>query len=272
MSKGGYSISIPFDPVNFDIEAFSKFIVANGIKLTHYKAIKCPIGMIDPMDMRQPNHDGCRCSNGFIYKFAGSVTATFSNNSVSATLTDMGILDGSTFQASFPQFYDGTTEQVYVQLFDRFYLKDLAVLVPNTELIESHIMGVDNLTYKAEKITDVIDANGQEYSSSDFIVQDNKLLWTGDNRPRFDANLNKGVVVSVRYLYTPYFYAQRMMHEVRIYNKVDFKTGIRTPVRAPIEALLSREYYMYKKEKSNDPQTDSGETLPAPGDSMFGPK
>jgi hypothetical protein len=269
----GHTLEIPFDPVNFDITSFDNFIKSNGVELFHYKAVKCPIGMVSSMDIRSPHHEHSNCFNGYIYKLAGVVRATFTNNSATAQLTDMGIIDGSTVQATFPRFYEDSPEKrVYVQLFDRFYIKDLSVLVSNTQLFEAHVSGIDKMTYKVEQVEYVIDSNGKEYSDADFAIIDGKIRWTGSNTPTngFDASLNKGMVCSIKYLYTPFFYASRLLHEVRIAQKSDFKTGTRTPERVPYAAFLSREYYMYKGQK-DDGFTD-GDNAIGPSSGIFGPK
>lgn len=265
-------IDIPFESIEFDIPALDKLIKSNGVQLVHMKAIKCPIGMVDPYDVRSPDHSHDNCSNGFIYKQAGLVTASFTNNAATVQLSDVGLLDGSTVQATFPRFYDDNPEkQVYVQIFDRFYIKDLAVLVPNTQHVAAHITKTDKLTYHAEQVEYIIDANGKEYVDTDYLVQNGKLTWTGNNWPGFDPSTGKGVTYSIRYLYTPYFYASRLIHEVRIAQKTDFKTNKKSPVRVPYAALLSREFYQYKTEKHDD-GSGSDSSMAGPDSSIFGPK
>lgn len=266
------NFQLPYEALGLDVDAFDKFIKDQGVPLDHYKAVACPIGMIDSLDVRSPHHEHANCSNGYIYKFAGTVTATFTNNSAITSLGEVGLIDGSVVNVTFPRFYDNCTDKhVYIQLYDRFYVKDCAVLVPNTQKIEAHITGIDKLTYMAEKVEYVIDAHNKEYSNSDFNIVNGRIEWSGDNRPGFNPDINKGVIYSIRYLYTPFFYASRLIHEVRIINRSDFKTGSRTHFRAPYAALLSREYYMYKEERSENLE-DSRRDLPSPRDSVFGPR
>jgi len=270
--KGGTPFSIPYDPLNFDSVAFNNFISANGVAFDHYKAVLCPLGKVDD-GMRSPHHPPGHCSNGYIYKFAGVVTASFTNNAVTTQLSDIGLLDGSVVQVTFPQKYDDSDKQVIVQTFDRFYIKDLAIVVPTSQLVEAHVTGTDRLNFKAEYVEYLMDSRGNEYfEGSDFQVMDGSIVWTGSNRPLFDADLNKGTMYSVRYAYTPFFYVSRLMHEVRIFHTTDFMTNARKVVRAPYAAFLSREKYLLKEERGPNPDDNGPRSLMAPSDSFFGPK
>lgn len=269
MSKLGIQIEIPFDPLNFDIDAFDQFVRSIGVKLIHFKAIRCPIGMVELTSSRAPHGAHAGCSNGFIYKQAGEVTASFMGNSASSTLKDQGSVDGSRVSTTFPRYYDNTEEQIYVQLFDRFYIQDLVVAVPNTQLVEAHATGIDKLTYNPVKVESIIDANGHEYFEGDYIIQDNYIKWVG-KRPPFDARINLGTIYSIRYLYTPYFYVDRLVHEVRIAHKKDFMTGERVPDRIPYAAILSREYYQHIDEPSDNLKTNPNREMFKPSDSIFG--
>lgn len=270
MKNTGIQVDIPFDPVNFDIEAFDSFVRSVGVKLVHFKAIRCPIGVIELTSSRAPHGGHAGCSNGFIYKRAGEVTATFMSNSASNSLKDIGSYDGSKVSTTFPRYYDDSEEQIYIQLYDRFYIKDLVVAVPHTQLVQAHIDGTDKLSYNPVKIESIIDANGQEYFEGDYIIQDNYIKWTGNRRPPFNAEIGLGTIYSVRYLYTPYFYAERLVHEVRIAHKRDFLTGERIPDRIPYAAILSREYYQNIDEPSDILKTNPSREMFKPSDSVFG--
>src|SRR5690349_20695486 len=133
------NIQIPFDPVSFDSETFDSFVKSNGVQFYHYKAVRCPLGMLDLMSIRSPHHEHGICSNGYIYKKAGIISATISNNSAVASLSEVGLVDGSVLNVTFPRFYDDCPDKhVYIQEFDRLYIKDLAVIVPHTQLVEHH--------------------------------------------------------------------------------------------------------------------------------------
>lgn len=267
-------MQLGFQPVRFDIPAFDSFIKENGIVLEHFKAMPCPLGIIDQLDGRSPHHEHGNCSNGYLYFCAGTVTATFTNNSALSTLGEIGIMDGSIVNVTFPRFYDDQPDkQVYIQLYDRFYIKACEVLVPNSQRVEAHLTGIDKMTYIVKAVEKIVDSNNKEYFEGDFSVQDGNIVWIGQNRPGFDLNVNKGTIYSIRYLYTPFFYASRIMHEVRIARAIDFMSGESSNVRVPYAVALSREYYLYKTENSENGQIeDSRRDLIKPRDGSFGPR
>ncbi len=265
-------INIPFDAVNLDLDAQDKFIRSIGVEFLHYEAVICPVGVGDMMDTRPSHHDHNECSNGYIYRFAGVVSASFTSNSATSSLSDVGMIDGSVVNVTFPRFYNDSPEKrVYVQIYDRFYIKNQVVLVPNSQLVEAHLTGTDKFTYKIEEVVGaIVDSNNKHYGPSDYTISDGKLIWNTGNRPGFNPEINKGTTYSIRYLYTPFFYCSRLIHEVRIANKSNFITGAKTNARAPYSAFLSREYYLYKEEKSLS--EDTRRDLIQPRDSSFGPR
>lgn len=261
------------EPVHFDIKANDLFIAGHGIPLTHYKAIVCPSGVTDALDGRSSHSGHSGCSNGYIYEYAGQLTAFVYGNSSNTDFTDVGVLDGSIMTATFPRFYDDKKdEQVYVQLYDRFYIKESAILVPNSQKVEAHISGVDKFTYNIEKVESLIDERLIKYDNSLYVVENGTLRWLSENRPGYDLKLGRGTIYSIRYLYTPYFYVSRLMHEVRIFNQKDFKTGAKTPTRVNYQALLSREYYLHKDEKKDSVTEDTRRDLISPRSNTFGPR
>jgi hypothetical protein len=263
-------IKIPFEQIGLDLDAQDQFISQNGVKMTHWRSIPCPIGITDVMDHRG-GHDGHgNCTNGYIYECVGDITVLFTNNPASAQLTDLGLLDGSVVNVTFPRYYDGTKNEIYVQSFDRFYISSCAVLVPAGQKVEANITGIDKLNYLAVKVESIYDENGVKYSDSDYTIVDGKIKWIG-NRPGYNQELNRGSIYSVRYLYTPFYYVNRLMHEVRIVNKTDFMTNKKVPQRAPYSAHLAREYYMFKEEKKED-GTNTNRQVIQPRDGVFGPR
>lgn len=262
----------PDTPVRFDIPAFDAFIKNNGVILEHFKALPCPLGAVDLLDSRSPHHEHGQCSNGYLYYCAGTVTATFTNNSAISSLGEIGILDGSVVNVTFPRFYDDKPDkQVYIQLYDRFFIKGCEVLVPNSQKVEAHLTGTDKMTYIVKQVEKVVDSSNKEYFDGDFQVVDGNIVWQRQNRPGFDLNVNKGTIYSIRYLYSPFFYASRIIHEVRVAAGSDFMSGEKTINRVPYAVLLSREYYLHKQEK-DDQIEDSRRDLISPRDSVFGPR
>jgi hypothetical protein len=267
--------NIPYDTLIWDDNVFNNLIKDQGVTLAHWKAVICPLGLIDANETIGSHSAHVNCENGYIYKFAGYITAYFSSNSAIANLSEMGILDGSTVSVTFPKNYDNTSIQAYIQIFDRFFIVDLATLVPNTQLIEASPTGYDKANYRIIQLEEVIDSNNISYSPDNYEVLDGKIHWVGQQRPGFDPQVGKGVIYSVRYLYEPYFYVSRLMHEVRVLNKLDYITNKKSVVRAPYAALLNREYYQFKKRNNVgvlgvSPEDDR--TSLGPRDSIWNPK
>jgi hypothetical protein len=263
-------INIPFEQVSIDLDAQDKFIVSNGIKMQHYRSIPCPVGTTDVMDSRGGHEAHPNCSNGHIYEFAGTVTPLFTSNPASMQLTDLGLLDGSVVNVTFPRYYDDGKTEIYIQSFDRFYICDCVVLSIGSQKVEAHITGLDKVNYNAVSIESIYDENGIKYADGDYAVVDGKIKWVG-KRPGFNQELNRGVIYSVRYRYTPFYYVNRLMHEIRIINKIDFKTQKKTSQRAPYQAHLAREYYMFKEDKKDDASATNRQVI-QPRDSVFGPR
>jgi hypothetical protein len=200
------------------------------------------------------NHS--QCSNGFIYKHAGNVKVFFNGNSTSTRLQVMGLTDGSTVQVTVPRTYDDNGGEFAVQIFDRLFLKELAATSVNTQLIESHITGVDRLQYKAVEVEHLIDSNGVEYTAGDFEIQNGNIVW-GEKRPPFDPKAEKGATYSIRYRYTPFWYVDRLMHEVRVSRVMKMPEQEIVLERMPHGLLLKREYLFENEERvRNTPTSD----------------
>src|ERR1041385_5143358 len=138
----------PGTGVAFDPDAFDTAIRSQGVPFTHWRAMRCPVGMIDRFDERRVHSDHSGCSNGFIYTKAGTVTGLFVNSGSRSDAQDIGYLDGSTVQVTLPRFYDGTEEEVHVANFDRSYVPE-DVLVPTWQLVEASPIGRDRLPFPA---------------------------------------------------------------------------------------------------------------------------
>lgn len=251
------SISTPFPEgvVDFDPEKFDEVISGAGVELEHWRALRCPVGMIDPDDtLRRPHEHHEGCSNGFIYTKVGCFRGLFSGNSMNSDPRDTGVADASTAQITCPRFYAGTEDnptcrdEVLLAPYDRLYYANAAFVVPNWELIEAHPTGKDRLSFPAERVNIVIDANGKRYSPADFDVVNGWIHWKGQNQPGFNAETGKGVVYSVHYVYRPFWYVQRLGHEIRVAN-IDDGRGERVTERMPQSATIQREYVYLNQER-----------------------
>lgn len=236
------------DAVLQDPDAFDEFLHTHGVQMIHYRALPCPVGQIDPDDQRHPYEDHENCSNGHIHILAGTVTCSFLGNIKDSNLTDLGRMDGSTVQVTFPRYYtqeDVNAALVPVQPYplDRMYLKEESITVPHTQLFAAHITGVDRLNFPVIKVMDLVDNQGKRYTQDvDFAIRNGQLKWLGTNRPGVDAKTGKGRVCSIRYTYRPFWLIRNLIHEVRVGQVEDEFTGEKKVVRFPQAMVLQREY------------------------------
>jgi hypothetical protein len=248
---------IPKARVSFDMSAFDDAIRSHGVSLVHHQAMPCPVGMTDLDDNRRPaSHDGCGCSNGFLYNVGGGITALFTNNNKSKNHTDLGMWDGSTVVMSFPRTYDGTSTPVLVSPFDRFYLAEENLVVITWQRFIHREDSLDRLKYPACAVTNLVDSTGQTYvAGQDFVVVKGNLKWVGD-QPAQQLDIGpgltngngaqRGAVCSVRYTYRPWFYVGTLMHELRVAQVTD-EMG-RSVVRGPQQCLVHREFVVTSKD------------------------
>lgn len=255
--------------VRFDPAAFDMILRSHGVLMEHWRAVKCPLGVEDKHDAR--SHGDHNCSNGFLYVHAGDVTCFFSGNSSTSSLEYVGYVDGSTTNITLPRYYDNTENEILVQHYDRFYLKEVVTGSVNTQLIEAHVAGRDRLQYLPIKIEYVIDANGVTYSEGDFKIDKGELVWTGSNRPPYRPDLNRGTVYSVRYRYTPFWYVRNILHEVRVCRIFDHAAQQEVLVRLPHAVQLQREFMFEQEERQRNGVADARD-VKSPRSGSFGPR
>lgn len=272
----GYQMVFPSQAVSFDPEAFDDFIASHGIEFVHWRAMPCPVGMVDPDDiMRRPHDHHQNCSNGNVYTRVGEFTTSFISNSSDFKLIDPGLLDGSTVTICVPRFYDDPEGQpVSVSTLDRVYLKQEEITVTTKHVFAHHTTGRDRLQFPVVRVLDLMDSNGVRYQQGvDFEVVGGQLVW-GDRRPGVDSKTNKGLVCSAVYSYRPFWYVKSLPHEVRVAQVEDADTGARRVIQMPQAAMLQREY-VYEKEQRDarapqDPKLAG--VKPGPESGGFGPR
>lgn len=237
-------------------QAFEDLIRDNGVKLIHSRGLPCPIGMVDKHDPRT-SHEQHGCSNGYIFERAGEVTCLFNGNSTSTQVIDTGLLYGSTVQVTFPTAYDNSDEAVVIAVQDRLELAEAQGYVTTTQRFQAAVNGIDALQFPAEKVELVVDAEGQRYRDGDFVVRDGAIHWNGPRRPA------AGAVCSTRYLYLPFWYVERLLHEIRVAVTTDPFTGVRRIERFPYSALIRRENF--GRDEASDPNDSlKHREIPAP--------
>lgn len=255
---------------SFDVEAFNDALRSQGVSLVHYRAMVCPIGISDKDDtMRRVHIDHPGCSGGYLYKKIGTITALFVGQTTDPTFEDIGMLDGSTVSASFPRKYDDTDVDVHVVKFDRFYLNDDRILWPQWELVEHNAVALrDRLKYPAKKVEHLIDNQGNEYKECvDFDVDaDGQIKWRMDGKtPGFqDGTAQRGRIYTVWYLYQPYWYCKRLVHDLRVVQAED-ESGQRRTMRMPSQAMLVRENVFENEQVQDGENGERSQRQPADG-------
>jgi hypothetical protein len=275
-----YQLQFASDAVSFDAAKFDEFIRSNGVTLLHWRAMRCPVGMTDPDDIRRPHDHHENCSNGMVYTLAGKVTVGFMNNSSDLRFIDAGRLDGSTVTVVLPRFYDDKPEvRVEIDSFDRMYLPlddSQDVTVTTKQTFAANASGVDKLHFPIVRVQELMDADGKRYVDGvDFEVRDGQIRW-GSRRPGLDAKLQKGKVCSARYSYRPYWYVKSLIHEVRLATVTDEFTMERRTEQMPQAAVLQREFFFEKEQRDQQAPPASNPPVAAqqsaPGDGIFGPR
>lgn len=246
-----------------DIQAFDDHIRNIGVTMIHMAAMRCPVGLSSEDDNSRPLHHHQDCVNGFLLTKKGEVTVLFQGNTHQSNDTDVARLEGSNVQISVPRFYDDRETPVELIPYDRLYLKEEAIVVPEWELFTHSLTGVDKLKFPAVKVSDLMDSKGKIYrQGEDFTVQAGNIVWSGPG-PGMEPSTKSGVVCSVRYTYRPYWVVQRLIHEVRVAHAIQ-GDGSRKVVKLPQTAILQREY-LYRA-------TDVDEEVPSPRQAAASPK
>jgi hypothetical protein len=262
---------------SMDAMAFDEALRSQGVTLVHHRAMLCPQGIIHKDDqVRRVHVDHPGCSNGYLYKKMGTVTAMFTENAASPQFQDIGQIDGSSVQVTFPRTYDLTNERIYVNPFDRFYLFEEDILWPHYEFVEHSIGGRDRLRFPAVKVDHLIDNRMEEYRQDvDFGVDaTGQIQWLGARRPGVDQDTEegRGRVYMAWYLYRPYWYVQRLGKEGRLIQ-TENEAGERKVVRMPFQAHLVRETSFENEQRNDSPSSPESErAMRGPRDGSFGPR
>lgn len=264
------------DQIAFDTAAYDDFLRSHGVPLAHWRAMACPVGKTDPDDARRPDEDHEGCSNGYVYTFGGVVTAGFVSNPKDSRVVDLGRLDGSTVQVVLPRQYDRCEEgcepkPLRPAQYDRFFLVDRSITVPTWQLFAAHKTGVDRVQFPVVEVVDLMDSSGKAYAPGDYEVAGGRIAWTKGG-PGVDPKTGRGVVCSVRYMYRPFWYVKRLMHEVRL-AVVGNEMGGRSVERMPQSLELQREY-VFEREDRDARIADPANLrqVPGPQSGGFGPR
>ena len=236
----GGGIILPNEQMGLDVTALDNVVRARGVPLIHMRAIKCPVGLLDPSDMRRTHEDHAGCSNGFLYYPQGRVTATLTSNATQLERLDVGFIDGSTIMATFPRYYDSDPDKrVMVRPFDRFYI-DQADILTGTWVVTRRRMDDNNdrLEFPAVQVEILVDSNNVSYFQNiDFDLVKGDIAWRSGKGP------DVGTVYSCWFQHVPFWYCERMLHELRLWPEPYFlDTNNIHLERSGSGAILVREY------------------------------
>lgn len=269
-NPNNFAIDIPDTAITFDVDMFDLFLRSQGVTFEHYMAITCPVGLVAKNDQRRPGIHCENCVNGYILVKVGEITAGYQSNSHAMKMIDMGRFDGSTVHVTFPRFYDGTEKACNFMINDRFYLKEDQTVanlsVCTEERIVHSITNTDRTEWPCLAVVFLVDNKGIRYQQNvDFVVESGYIRWVDGRSPEANA------IMTVRYVYRPYWVLSQFVHEIRV-AQVKNEAGNRVVERMPIGAMLTREYFY--RSSDQDPRTEFTlrKELSAPQNNKFGPR
>lgn len=249
----------PFVQSSFDLARGDAFVKSLGVDFFHYKAMPSPIGQKDRGDYRRSDGVDTVTSNGMIYKCAGKLIATMTDNSRSQGRSDGGQVDPSQSRLILPRFYEavnGEQKRIYMAPGDRLYTADpdADVLVANYQKMDYEPENDNVPMYPIVELEGhIIDSQNTEYEcGKDFcITPTGNIRWIdGGRNPGIDEDTGKGRIYAIRYLYKAYWYITQLFKEVRVTNVT---TGnVRAPERMPYYAMVVREYVYHNQNKGDE--------------------
>ena len=248
-------LEVPNRPPTFDIGALDELVQNHGVPFMHWRALRCPAGLDAADDTRRPHEhpDGTRCQKGYIYVFAGKISATFLSSGVNHRQDEAGYLSDSTALVTFERFYSqdsqrcgGCVGPARIAPRDRLYLDSDQVTVDAQDMFDASPTGVDRLSYPVVEVLDLYDSQLRCYRQNEHFRVDEhgRIAWVVRPPVPTDGRL----VCSARYTYRPYWYVERLHHESRVCQaevRRVTETGVsvgRQAVRLNIHASIVREY------------------------------
>jgi hypothetical protein len=248
----------PLQQQSFDLNRLDVFVTSLGIDIMHYRGIPSPIGQNDRGSWRRNDGVDTISSNGMIYRYAGTFTATITSNTREEKRGPSGVVDPSEARLVMPRFYntEGGTDngdRIYLAPGDRIYIADpnADVLVANSQKMD-YEEGIDNVPmFPIVKLQDaIVDSKNITYNPNvDYVItSDGNIRWLpGGKNPGIDTATGKGNIYSIVYLYRAYYYVVSLPHELRITNVT--VGSVRTPMRMPMHAIVMREYIFHNQNR-----------------------
>jgi len=227
--------------ISFDLGAFDRLIASQGVRVRHLKAIPDPRALVSQGDYRR--NENVADTDGNIYKDAGFFTTTFLANDKTPDMLVEGELDASQAVMSPPRFYDSDPQKrVTIDLWDRFEIMDIELLVTAKHLMTTTKTGYDRLRWPAKTVEYLIGSDGYEYKEgTHFQLKNGNIKWISQKRPQWNLETGIGEAYSIRYLYVPYFVVRRFIHEIRVAQVTNPQTQQRYVERLPYQVQVARE-------------------------------
>jgi hypothetical protein len=246
---------MPYVQESLDLNRQDVFVQSLAVDFVHYKAMPSPIGQNDRGSYRRNDGVDTITSNGFIYRCAGTFSATITDNERAQKRSPGGMLDPSRARLILPRFYSDGKTRIYMAPGDRVYIadKDADTHVSNYEEMQFSFDSDNVPMFPICRLEEpIIDSRNQEYQPNvDFVITDDgNIRWVnGGRNPGIDPDTGKGRIYSIRYLYKAYWYIVSLPKEVRITNVTT--NGVRSPQRMPYHAEIVREYIYHNQNKGD---------------------
>jgi hypothetical protein len=256
---------LPNEAVTLDATAFDNLVHNQGVRFVHYRAMKCPVGLTSPDDIRRTHADHSGCSNGFVYVAKGRVTSLFLGNHTELRKFDAGIADGSSVVVTFPRFYDETESRILVRPYDRFYLEEEGVTTGTWDVMKRRADGHnDRPRFPAVRVHEILDSNGRWWDSTAFDIVDGDIRWKDLKGPP------PGTVYTAWYEYKPYWLVDKLVHEIRVIPVADYMDANKVGMeRLSFGAVLVREY-VHRDQAVDDQAPQSTRQQLPPEEDEFG--
>jgi hypothetical protein len=251
---------LPDQAISMDVDAFDRLVRSQGLTFVHYRAVPCPIGLVDPNDMRRPHENHSGCSNGYIYIKAGEITCAFSGNrsdrACSTSASGTGRLRPSPSLAS-------TTAKATSPLRSRRATASTCATPPPwwSPRSSSKLTRPASTACASRRPSSSTSSTGRAASTSqgaDFNIEGGRIKWVGPRRPQKSSHAPHGPTCSVRYRYIPFWYVTSLLHELRLIQVTNPASGERSVRRMPYQLLLQREN-VYEGSTMNDPLSKTDE-------------
>jgi len=255
-----YQMQMPLLETTLNPEVFERQINSQGVRMIHSRPVPCPM----VRDLYTSDHSSaCNlCYNGMIYYDTREFVGAFAGNNLQRIFGQNGTFDMDTAQIIIP-VHDIKGEIMDIQYFDQVQIPDFSVRF--YQRIEHSQSGYDRAQFPVLSIDYVLDARGKRYLPGvDLIAEDGQIKWLSQNRPGYDAQLQRGVIYSINYYTKPVFTVMGVPHQLRMaQTKGD---GQNVEARFPQLCIVRKDFIPFDSTDKKGPAD-----RPEPRDASFSP-